>query len=77
MSTTNKFEFQPLPYSYDALEPFIDKQTVEIHYGKHHKAYYDKFLNAIKGTEMETMDIKDIFRNISKFPVAVRNNGGG
>ncbi|MDP4228072.1 MAG: hypothetical protein Q8910_17065, partial [Bacteroidota bacterium] len=48
--TNNKFEFQPLPYAYDALEPFIDKQTVEIHYSKHHKAYYDNFINAIKGT---------------------------
>jgi Fe-Mn family superoxide dismutase len=77
MKTQIKFEFQPLPYSYDALEPFIDKMTVEIHYSKHHKAYYDNFINAIKGTEMESMDIKDIFRNISKYPVAVRNNSGG
>jgi len=77
MNSTNKFEFQPLPYSYDALEPFIDKLTVEIHYSKHHKAYYDNFINAIKGTEMEAMDIKDIFKNISKYPAAVRNNSGG
>ena len=73
----NKFEFKPLPYSYDALEPYIDKLTVEIHYNKHHKAYYDNFLNAIKGTEMESMDIKDIFKKISKYPMAVRNNSGG
>jgi Fe-Mn family superoxide dismutase len=77
MKSINKFEFQALPYPYDALEPSIDKLTVEIHYSKHHKTYYDNFINAIKGTDMETMDIKDIFRNISKFPVAVRNNGGG
>lgn len=77
MSTTDKFEFKPLPFEYDALEPFIDKQTVEIHYSKHHKAYYDNFMNAIKGTEMETMEITDIFKNISKYPAAVRNNGGG
>jgi len=77
MKSTVKFEFQSLPYSYDALEPFIDKQTVEIHYSKHHKAYYDNFLSAIKSTEMETMDITDIFKNISKYPAAVRNNGGG
>ena len=77
MSTTNKFEFKSLPYAYDALEPYIDKQTVEIHYSKHHKAYYDNFMIAIKGTEMETMDITDIFKNISKYPVAVRNNAGG
>ncbi len=77
MNTPNKFEFQPLPYSYDALEPYIDKLTVEIHYSKHHKAYYDNFVNAIKGTEMESMDIKDIFKSISKYPMAVRNNSGG
>jgi Fe-Mn family superoxide dismutase len=77
MKTENKFEFQALPYAYDALEPFIDKLTLEIHYGKHHKAYYDNFIAAIKGTEMETMDITDIFKNISNYPAAVRNNGGG
>jgi len=77
MNTQNTFEFPPLPYSYEALEPFIDKQTIEIHYSKHHKTYYDNFMKAIKGTEMESMTIGDIFRNISKYPVAVRNNSGG
>jgi Fe-Mn family superoxide dismutase len=72
-----KFEFKALPYAYDALEPYLDKLTVEIHYSKHHKAYFDNFTNAIKGTEMESMAIKDIFKKISKYPVAVRNNGGG
>jgi Superoxide dismutase len=74
---TIKLEFQPLPYSYNALEPYIDKLTVELHYSKHHKAAYDNFMNAIKSTEMESLDIMDIFRNISKYPMAVRNNGGG
>ena len=77
METQNKLEYHPLLYSYDAFEPYIDKLTVEIHYSKHHKAYYDNFMNAIKGTDMESMDIKDIFRNISKYPMAVRNNSGG
>ena len=77
MDTPTKFEFQPLPYAYDALEPFIDKLTLEIHHGKHHKAYYDNFITAIKGTEMESMDILDIFSKMSKYPMAVRNNGGG
>lgn len=77
MNQTNKFELQPLPYAYDALEPSIDKLTVEIHYSKHHKAYYDNFINAVKETEMESMDIREIFRNISKYPIAARNNGGG
>jgi superoxide dismutase, Fe-Mn family len=77
MTIPCKFEFKPLPYYYDDLEPFIDKLTVEIHYSKHHKAYYDNFVNAIKVTEMESMDIKDIFGKISKYPAAVRNNSGG
>jgi len=77
MNTPNKFEFEPLPYSYDALEPYIDALTMEIHYSKHHRAYYDNFINAIKGTDMESMTILDIFKNISKFPVVVRNNSGG
>ncbi len=77
MNSTNTFEFKALPYAYDALEPYIDKLTLEIHYGKHHKAYYENFIAAVKGTEMESMDIKDIFKNMSKYPMAVRNNGGG
>ena len=72
-----KTEFKALPYAYDALEPYIDKLTVEIHYGKHFQSYYNKFMTAIKGTDMESMSIKDIFKNVSKYPVAVRNNGGG
>lgn len=70
------FQFKPLPFAYDALEPYIDKQTVELHYTKHHKAAYDMFMTAIKGTPMETMDILEIFKNVSKYPVTIRNNGG-
>lgn len=72
-----KFEFAALPYSYDALEPHIDKQTMEIHHTKHHKAYFDKFTAALAGSEFENKSIEDLFRNISKAPVALRNNGGG
>lgn len=72
-----KFEFADLPYAYDALEPHIDRQTMEIHHTKHHKAYFDKFTAALSGTEFENQSIEDIFNNISKAPAAVRNNGGG
>ncbi len=71
------FEFAELPYSYDALEPHIDKQTMEIHHTKHHKAYFDKFTGALAGTEYEGKSIEDIFKNISKAPAVIRNNGGG
>ncbi len=72
-----KFNFPELPYSYDALEPYFDKQTMEIHYSKHHRAYYEKFLNAIKGTKAEDISVEEIFNNINEFSTAIRNNGGG
>jgi Fe-Mn family superoxide dismutase len=71
------FEFPALPYAYDALEPHIDRMTMEIHHTKHHRAYFDKFTAAIQGTELESKSLNDIFAEISKAPVAVRNNGGG
>lgn len=71
------FTLPALPYAVDALEPHIDKMTMEIHHGKHHAAYVTNLNNAITGTEMEKMTIEDICKNISKYPVAVRNNGGG
>jgi superoxide dismutase, Fe-Mn family len=77
MNTINKLEFQALPYAYDALEPYIDKQTVEIHYSKHHRAYFDNYIKAIAGTEIESEDTKELFKNISKYSTLVRNNSGG
>ena len=70
-------EFPALPYGYDALEPYIDARTMEIHYDKHHRAYYTNFVNAIKGTAIEKSTVSDIFSGISKQSDAVRNNGGG
>ena len=77
MNTISKLEFPQLPYAYDGLEPFIDKLTVEIHYSKHQKAYFDNFMNAVKGTDLESMTMEEVFKNISRYPAAVRNNGGG
>jgi superoxide dismutase, Fe-Mn family len=59
------------------LEPYIDKATMEIHHGKHHQAYVNNLNNAIAGTEMENLSLEEIFTNMSKYPMAVRNNGGG
>ncbi len=72
-----KFEFAELPYAYDALEPHIDRQTMEIHHTKHHKAYFDKFTAALNDSEFSNMSIEEIFSNISKAPAVLRNNGGG
>jgi Fe-Mn family superoxide dismutase len=70
-------QFPSLPYAYDALEPHIDAMTMEIHYTRHHKAYFDNLMAAVKDTEMADIPFGELLKNISKFPVAVRNNGGG
>ncbi len=71
------FELSPLPYAFNALEPHIDARTMEIHHGKHHQAYVTNLNNAISGTDAESLSLEEICRNISKYPIAVRNNGGG
>lgn len=71
------FELPKLPYSYNALEPYIDARTMEIHYEKHHGAYTNNLNAAIKGTELEGKSIEFILSTISKQSAAVRNNGGG
>ncbi|GAA4468297.1 superoxide dismutase [Mn] [Nibrella saemangeumensis] len=71
------FVLEPLPYPSDALEPNIDKQTMEIHHGKHHNAYVTNLNNAVGGTDLENKSIEDLLANISQYPAAVRNNGGG
>lgn len=70
-------QFPSLPYAFDALEPHIDSMTMEIHYTRHHKAYFDNLMNAVKGTEMENLSFVELLNGISRFPMAVRNNGGG
>lgn len=66
-----------LPYAFDALEPHIDALTMEIHHDRHHKAYVDNLNKAIEGTDAENLSLEDLMANISKYPAAVRNNGGG
>jgi len=66
-----------LPYDFNALEPHIDARTMEIHHSKHHNAYVTNLNNAIAGTEMENLSVEELCKNISKYPMPVRNNGGG
>lgn len=66
-----------LPYAYDALEPFIDAQTMEIHHSRHHKAYVDNLNKAIDGTDAADRSLEELMAGISGYPAAVRNNGGG
>ncbi len=75
--TSRELKFTDLPYSYAALEPYIDKMTMELHYTKHHRTYYDKFMAAIKGTELEEKTLEEVFANVSQAPAVIRNNGGG
>jgi Fe-Mn family superoxide dismutase len=70
------FELPNLPYAHDALEPHIDKQTMEIHHGKHHSGYTTKLNGAIDGTDLAGKSIEDILANCTD-NAAVRNNGGG
>lgn len=71
------FELPKLPYDYAALEPHIDARTMEIHHSKHHNAYVTNLNAAIAGTDAENLSIEEICKNISKYPMPVRNNGGG
>jgi len=71
------FTLPALPYAFNALEPHIDARTMEIHHGKHHNAYVTNLNNAVAGKPEENSSIEEICTNISKYPAAVRNNGGG
>ena len=75
------YSVPPLPYAYDALEPHIDRLTMEIHHDKHHQAYVDKANAALAGTPLENASVEDVLRDLSQVPedkrTAVRNNGGG
>ncbi|MBR99311.1 MAG: superoxide dismutase [Flavobacteriaceae bacterium] len=71
------FKLPDLNYSYDALEPYIDSKTMEIHYGKHHAGYTSNLNNAIQGTEMENYSINQILENLDMSNSALRNNSGG
>ncbi|MFN5888402.1 MAG: superoxide dismutase [Flavobacteriales bacterium] len=70
------FELPKLPYAYDALEPYIDARTMEIHHSKHHQAYTTNLNQAIAGTALENASIEEILTSCKDLP-AVRNNGGG
>ncbi len=78
--TERKFEghvFPELGYDFNALEPYIDAQTMELHYTKHHNGYYTKFMAAADGTELLSTPMEQIFAKISSLPEGIRNNGGG
>src|SRR5881396_2150800 len=75
------YSVPPLPYPYDALEPHIDKATMEFHHDKHHQAYVDKANAALDGTDWAQASVEDVLRNLPELPsgkqAAVKNNAGG
>ncbi|HTM91730.1 MAG TPA: superoxide dismutase [Flavisolibacter sp.] len=71
------FTLPPLPYAFNALEPHIDAQTMQIHHDKHHQAYVDNLNKAIAGTEHENKSLEELIASAGKISPAVRNNGGG
>jgi Fe-Mn family superoxide dismutase len=71
------FELPKLPYEYNALEPYIDARTMEIHHSKHHAGYTNNLNNAIAGTDLENKSIEEILTHLDMSNMAVRNNGGG
>ena len=76
------FELPPLGYDYDALEPYIDKETMQIHHDLHHKAYVDKLNDALEGhEELQGKEVEELLKNIDavseEIRTAVKNNGGG
>ena len=74
-------ELPNLPYPADALEPHIDKATMEIHHGRHHKAYVDNLNKAIAGSPLESKSLEELIKDLASVPDnirgPVRNNGGG
>ena len=71
------FELPKLPYDYNALEPHIDAQTMEIHHSKHHNAYVNKLNEALTGSDWTGKSIEELMGMMSKLPAGIRNNGGG
>ncbi|MFT3749438.1 MAG: superoxide dismutase [Agriterribacter sp.] len=71
------FTLPALPYAYDALEPYIDTLTMQIHHDKHHQAYVDNLNKAIAGTPNENKSLEELVKNAGSISPAVRNNGGG
>lgn len=76
------YQLEPLPYAYNALEPYIDSQTMMIHHSRHHQTYIDKLNTALSGyPDLQKYDITTLIKNLIEIPeairTAVRNHGGG
>ena len=76
-----KYELPELQYDFDALEPYIDQKTMEIHHGKHHQTYVNKLNAALEGKDLESKSLEELLANLDAVPTdvrtAIQNNGGG
>lgn len=73
----SKFQLPDLPFTYGALEPYFDRETMTIHHQKHHQAYVDNLNKALIGTSAEGLELEDILAQVSQYSPAIRNNAGG
>ena len=72
------FEFPDLPYDYSALEPHVDAMTMEIHYDRHHRTYFNNFTGAVDGTPNADKSLEEVMKSVdANASPAIRNNGGG
>ena len=71
------FILEPLPYSYDALEPYIDTETMHIHHDRHHQGYVNKLNDAIKGTKWQKETLSQLITEAASLPPAIWHNAGG
>lgn len=74
---SEKYTLPKLDYAYDALEPYIDARTMEIHHSKHHAGYTSKFNAALEAENLGEKSIETLFSKVSELPIGIRNNGGG
>lgn len=75
--TIKNLKFESLGYAYNMLEPYIDAQTMELHYSKHHQAYYNNMLKSASENGAEDLSLNELFGNMEKYPDFLRNNAGG
>jgi len=74
---SSALQFDSLPYAFNALEPHIDAKTMEIHYTRHHRGYYDNLLKAMQDSSLKTKTLPQLFAKVSTLNASVRNNAGG
>ncbi len=74
---SSALQFDSLPYAFNALEPHIDAKTMEIHYTRHHRGYYDNLLKAMHDSSLKTKTLPQLFAKVSTLNASVRNNAGG